>query len=126
MLKTNSKKARENTRHYIMDNFTPENYDIEKPDTFEETAKIILDTCNAEKSGDWYCHNMTRFERFKDWCQGLPSIFQTLDIFTPEAVDILGDILEETPDERNAYEDKLDEVQDRLIYLIFRELERGV
>ena len=123
MVKANSKIARENIKKYIMDNFTPENYQIEKPDTFEEVAKIIIDTCNTEKSGDYLMKRFSPFERFKDWCQGLPSIFDIIEAFTPEAVDILGDILEETPEERNRYE--IEDAQTMLISLIYRELERG-
>lgn len=36
-LRTNSKKAKENIRLYIMGNFDGTNYDIETPATFKET-----------------------------------------------------------------------------------------
>lgn len=49
MLKTNSKKAAENIRNYIMNNFTPEGYTDNPPQEFPETASFILDTFRSEK-----------------------------------------------------------------------------
>lgn len=49
MLKTNSKKAAENIRAYIMNGFTPENYTDNPPREFPEIARFILATFKSEK-----------------------------------------------------------------------------
>ena len=49
MLRTNSKKAAENIRVYIMDNFTPEGYTDNPPQDWPEIAAFILDTFRSEK-----------------------------------------------------------------------------
>ena len=49
MLRTNSKKAAENIRVYIMGNFTPEGYTDNPPQKFPEIAAFILDTFRSEK-----------------------------------------------------------------------------
>ena len=36
MIRSNSKKAIENIRAYILDNTTAENYEIKQPETFKE------------------------------------------------------------------------------------------
>lgn len=43
MLRTNSKKAVENIRAYIMDNFTPEGYTDNPPQEFPKIAAIITE-----------------------------------------------------------------------------------
>lgn len=49
MLKTNSKKAAENIRAYIVNNFTPEGYTDNPPKDFSKIAAFILDTFRREK-----------------------------------------------------------------------------
>lgn len=49
MLKTNSKKAVENIRAYIMENFEPSNYTENPPETFPEICRFILNTYESEK-----------------------------------------------------------------------------
>lgn len=49
MLKTNSKKAAENIRAYIVDNFTPENYTDNPPQEWPKIAAFILNTFRNEK-----------------------------------------------------------------------------
>lgn len=65
MLKFNSKKARENVRKYIVDNFTGYSYDIETPETFEEAAVIIWETFWTEKA-EHDRRRMSRQELFVD------------------------------------------------------------
>lgn len=48
-MKTNSKKARENVRKYIIANFTPEDYTDNPPQEFPEIARFILSTFRNEK-----------------------------------------------------------------------------
>lgn len=120
MLKTNSKEAKNRIRLWIMDHFEPENYGIEKPETFKESARIILETFEKEYL---YGYNMrrNRQEVFADWCYGLPSILDTTAYcYNGSAVDLLGDLLDETPEERNKYDEM--EAENLMTWLIYREL----
>lgn len=126
MLKTNSKKARENIRTYIMEHFDPTGYDVnQEPATFEETARIILDTFAEEKQYDTryiYRVGLSDYNVFKDWAAGLPSILDTCYYYNRSAVDDLGEILEETTEEKARYTES--QAEERLTYLIFRELQK--
>lgn len=121
MLKTNSKKARENIRSYITDNFTPDNYgrDAAEFENFGSIAAFILETFRSEK----------RYERgpepvvFADWCAGLPSVLDTCYYYNRSAVKDLGDILEETETERSRYSEA--DAEKLLTSLIYRELLKG-
>lgn len=137
MLRTNSKKAKENIHNYIVEYFCPENYApdfdyIEKAeednkagrrnvDIFSLVAhaidKIFYDEAirynNMYKAG-----RITRQQLFVDWCAGLPSILNTCYYYyTRNAIDDLGDILEETEEERARYtEEQAAEMLSKLIY----------
>lgn len=124
MLKTNSKKARENIRVYIMEHFDPSNYNVnQNPETFSETARIIWNTFQDEK---YYSleqireRNLSMQSVFVDWCAGLPSILDTCYYYNRPAVADLGAILEETPDEINKYDES--RACDLLTRLIYREI----
>jgi hypothetical protein len=127
MLKTNTKKARENIRAYILEHFSPEGYEVNQtPATFEEAAAIILDTFAEEKphsAAYIYRWSLSDFQVFRDWCQGLPSILDTCYYYNRSAVDDLGAILEETPEEKARFTES--EAEERLTVLIWRELTRG-
>lgn len=109
MLRTNSKKAAENIRAYIIEGFTPEEYTDNPPQDWPEIAAFILDTFRSEK---YWCLQDVRYYHgseaaaFADWCAGLPSVLDTLYFYNRSAVDDLGAILEETeqekPDTRNS------------------------
>lgn len=127
MLKTNSKKARENIQQYITDNFTPENYTDEKIEGFENVARFIIDTFRSEK------YSMTEHYKyykgiealaFKDWAQGLPSVLDTCYYYNRSAVDDLAVILEETEAEKSRYTEEA--AENILTVLIYRELLRGL
>lgn len=121
MIKSNSKKARENIRAYILNNFDPESYGHDKSEfeTFEAAAAFILETFRSEK----------RYERgpeaaiFADWCAGLPSVIDTCYYYNRSAVEDLGAILEETEAERNRYSEA--DAEKLLTSLIYRELLKG-
>lgn len=49
MLRSNTRKARENIRLYIVDNFTPENYTDNPPQEWPQIAAFILDIFQSEK-----------------------------------------------------------------------------
>lgn len=121
MLRT--KKANENIRAYIMDNFTPENYTDNPPKDFPEVAAFILDTFRKEKMSDFRYHDCNEFAAFTDWCQGLPSVLDTCYCYNRSAVDDLGAILEETAEEKARFSEQ--EAERRLTWLIYRELSKG-
>ena len=120
MLKTNSKKARENIRGYILNNFTPENYTDNPPQEWPEIAAFILDTFKSEKPAIRSYARMTEQERFTDWAQGLPSVIDCCYYYNRSAVDDLGAILEETDSEKDRYSEQ--QAESLLTSLIYREL----
>lgn len=126
MLRTNSKKAVENIRAYIMDNFTPEGYTDNPPQEFPKIAAFILDTFRSEK---YRCPQDVRYYHgsesaaFADWCAGLPSVLDTLYFYNRSAVDDLGAILEETEQEKTRYTEQ--QAERLLTSLIYRELQKG-
>lgn len=126
MLKTNSKKARGNIQQYIIDNFTPENYTDETITGFENVATFILNTFRSEKYSckeDFRYYNGQEALAFKDWSAGLPSVLDTCYYYNRSAVEDLGNILEETEQERSRYtEERAESV---LTALIYTELLRG-
>lgn len=126
MLKTNSKKARENVRAYVLENVTVENYDLPDPGTFEEAAAIIMDTFRFQRwnSIEDFRYYKTEKNSFIEWCQGLPSILDTCYYYNRSAVEDLAAILEETPTEAARYSET--EAAAMLTSLIYRELLKGV
>lgn len=132
MLRTNSKIVRERIQAYIIDNFTmPSDLGFEEvkdptPDNFKEIAKAIYQVFKLEVyyPESWRMkHGMSEQNAFTDWCQGLPSILDVPYYYKTSAVNILGDILEETETERNRYTEE--RAEQLLTYLIYREIERA-
>lgn len=127
MLNTNSKKAHENVRHYIMENFTPESYTDTPPTEWHEIAEFIYKTFRSEK---WNCiqdyryYNGCEHYAFVDWCSGLPSVLDTCYYYNRSAVEDLGNILEETEQEKSRYEEST--AERRLTALIYNELKKEV
>lgn len=126
MLKTNSKKAAENVRLYIVKNFTPENYTDTPPKEWHEIAAFILDTFRKEKYNcveDFrYCDN-NEIAAFLDWAAGLPALLDTCYYYNRSAVEDLGEILEETEQEKARYTEE--QAEKTLTTLIYNELKRG-
>lgn len=126
MLRTNSKKAAENIRAYIVNGFTPEGYTDNPPQEFPKIAAFILDTFRSEK---YWCSQDVRYyhgcERlaFRDWCAGLAGVLDTCYFYNRSAVDDLGAILEETEQEKARYTEQ--QAEQLLTDLIYRELLKG-
>lgn len=139
MLKTNSKKARENIRNYIVEHFDGTNYApkfdyIEQAqkdnangtrnvDIFSMVAHAISETFYNEKlrfDNRYKAGRVSRFDMFADWCAGLPSILDTCYYYNRSAVDDLGAILEETDAEKRKYTEE--QAENSLTWLIFREI----
>lgn len=123
MIKSNSKKAIENIRNYIMGGFDGSNYDIETPDNFKDAAKIIFDIFNSEKPAVGSYARMSEQARFVDWCQGLPSTIDCCYYYNRSAVKDLAAILEESEGESSRYSEQ--EAEARLTWLIYRELAKA-
>ena len=126
MLKTNSKKAKENIQQYIIDCFEPESYTDESITGFENVAAFILNTFRSEK---YHCIEDYRYYRnneslaFADWCAGLPSLLNTCYYYNRSARADVARILEQTESESERYTES--ESEKLLTMLIYRELKRG-
>lgn len=125
MLKTNSKVFRNKIRNYIIDSYDGSNYEAgtseAEAQTFEDMAKVIL--ADVRRVEGWklsrsFSYTMER--AFSDWSCGLPSLLDTCYHYNVSAVDLLGDMLEETEEERNRYSES--EAESLLDKLIYREL----
>lgn len=126
MLKTNSKQARENTRRYIMDHFTADSYTDTPPETWPDIAAFIMDCFHDEKlehDNRYKAGRISKYDLFFDWCQGLPSVLDTCYYYNRSAVDDLGMILEETPEEKARYTEE--KAEKMLTHIIYMELQRG-
>lgn len=127
MLRTNSKKARANVKQYIVDNFDSE-YCFEcgytdkeiapSVDNLGEIAEAIKEAVYNEKIKHDK-RRMTPYLYFVEWTQGLPSALEC-GYYYKSAVEILGDILEETEEERNRFSEM--EAESLLTKLIHREI----
>lgn len=124
MLKTNSKKAIENIKKYIIESYDYEtDYDpirLFQPDSFKNIAKniyivFIIDT---------YWDKGNEQDLFISWSRGLPSILDFEYYYKCNAIDILGDILEETEQERSRFTQS--QAEEKLSYLIYREIRKAV
>lgn len=127
MLRTNSKKAKENIRNYIMDNFTAENYTDTPPTEWREIATFIYDCFRSEKWNsveDFRYYGSNEWKAFLDWCSGLPSVLDTCYFYNRSAVEDLGNILEQTSQERSRYEEST--AENLLTMLIYNELTKEI
>ena len=123
MLRTNNKQARENVRQYIRGNVDfygypgPDLFDMEEVD-FPTLAHMVLDIFRTEK---FYArNNQPESVLFEDWTRGLPSALDCCYWYNRSAVDDLGDILEQTEEERSRYDEE--QSGQLLTWLIYREL----
>ena len=123
MIKSNSKKAIENIRAYIMDNMDTTNFDFDMPVTFEEAAFLIMEVFHDEVPDEGTFSTMNKQEKFIYWCSGLPTILNTCYYYNRSAVDDLGAILEETESEKNQYTES--QAAEFLTKIILRELKKG-
>lgn len=120
MLRTTTRKARENIRAYILNGFTPENYD-ERPagNDFASIARFILEIFRKEMP-DRNRPRVSEQQRFEEWCSGLPSLIDCGYYYNRSAVSDLAAILEETPEESASFSES--DAEMRLTWLIYREL----
>lgn len=120
-MRTNSKQAKENLRAYIVENYTPDNYDLPDCGDFPCIARNILDIFRREK----FYPNQPEIQAFADWCQGLPSILNTCYYYNRFASDDLGYILDQSPEEISRYtEEQSQALLTKLIYQTLKEAEK--
>lgn len=125
-LSTNSRQARENIRAYIINNYDDDCTDDapEKSKGFEAIARYILKCFYREYvKGVRSAWRVSRESLFIEWTQGLPSALNC-DYYLCRAVYDLGDILQETEEQRAKYTEE--EAAKRLTHLIWRELNAAV
>lgn len=118
MFRTNSKQARENLKNYIMQSWNIEEEDQGR--TWKETQKDIIDSFNYEAYSSEYERRQNRQEAFKNWLLGLPRNLG--DFCLCNAVKDLGDILEETEEERARFTE--DQAEEKISALIYTEVFR--
>ena len=122
-LRTNSKKAKENIHNYIRNTFDyiVDSYGVDSCDLgdFHALCAQIWKIFESEKF--YSVENMSRlhltyYDVFKEWAQGLAlNIFEYY--YNISAVDLLGEMLEESEEERAKYtEEQAEEMITRLIY----------
>lgn len=122
MIRTNSKKAREALKNYIMSNYDGTGYDAGTPEaeaqTFEEMARVILADVKRVNGYKVRRHNDYTWQMaFADWCAGLPSLLDTSIYYCGSAVDLLGEWLDETEEEKAKYnETQAETMIDSLLY----------
>lgn len=98
MLKTNSKQFYNNLDKYVIENMqeTAEGYEVEKPQNAKEAYLLLWKIYKEEYlSPCWF----GTAQNFEDWGRGLPA-GALFDFLLCRAVDTLGDMLEETEEER--------------------------
>lgn len=135
MLKTNSKKVINKINNYIIDSINFEYFpELKEGANLEEIKSAILKEFITIKLKNFNCgdaftvlerfYNNNIYEAFKDWVQGLPSSFDTLYYYNTSAIDLVGDWLEQTEEERNRYNEQ--EAEELASRLIFRELTKKI
>ena len=130
MLKTNSKKACENIRAYIMNDFDyineRANYNGIELDKDNQLSVISYawKIFKNEKARDIENnYSNPNFAIFKDWAQGLALGWLFCYYYNRSAVDDLGAILEETEEEKARYTES--QAEEMLTRLIYREMEKA-
>ena len=122
MLKSNSKKAIENIRAYILEHFDCSGYDEEAPDGFQQTAEFIM-RCFYHEKVEHDKRNLSLQSFFIEWLAGLPSVLDSCYYYNRSAIKDVGDILEETAEERSKYSEE--QACELLSTLIYREISKA-
>lgn len=136
MLKTNTKKAINNIKDYVIDYMSDEeeyftsdeigklrnNNDTTREENFKLCADMLISELYVERgteieNGYW----KSIYDAFKEWMNGLPFALSCY-YYNRSAIKDLGNILEETDEEREKYTEK--EAAERLTQLIYREISK--
>lgn len=131
MLKTNCKKVKETIKGYIMETAT--NWIEENKGYYSADYNFLNDLSIEDLSYNVICsviifdfekqainkftRNQNRQNVFIEWAQGLPAILNCDYYYNVCAVDLLGEWLEETEEEKKRYsEDAACELITKLLY----------
>ena len=130
MLQTNSKKAIENTRAYILKHFNGERYGFSGDgNDFHAVAAFIYKCFIKEKcryTESYYSRiGYSKRDIFEEWAAGLPSVIDTRYYYNRSAVDDLAEILKENEEEKQMYNDERT-AETLLTYLIYKEIEKEI
>lgn len=124
MLKTNSKKALANVEKFILDGFDFDGYGFKTPSTPNECMGIIYNVFVREKYSTPYERSQNEQATFIEWLQWLPSIIDASYYYNVSAVETLGDILEETKEERAKYSET--QAESLLSYMIYKRVRKAI
>lgn len=138
MLRTNEKKVNEKVKNYIVEHFRDfqlENpaYEYDHIHTIESVnANNYTEVCNAinciffcemlENDKRWNAGRLSRADAFVNWCQGLPTALDC-DYYLHSAVDLLGEWLEETEEEKKKFSEQ--QAETKITQILYRELNRN-
>ena len=120
MLKTNSKIAKDRVREYVLNSINDEwQADYNGLISYQEAKAMITDDFTARAYSSPWERRQNRQTAFIEFLKGLPYYFADY-YYDRNAVELLGDMLEETEEERSRYsEDQAEEMLSRLIYREF-------
>lgn len=129
-LKTNSKAVNEKIKKLIIDcyNDSTEYYAFEgrqMATDYNGICKDILSAFDTEKvkhNLQYKAGRISKQDLFMDWMQGLPTAFSIADdiFYFGDAVDYVGDLLEQTESEKAKY--TTEQAEKLACYLFYREL----
>ena len=89
---------------------------------YADVCNSILLVLFVEKIKHDNRRNKGRFYYFEDWCQGLCGVIDTSYFYNVSAVDLLGDWLEETEEEKAKYDER--KAESTITHLLYREITR--
>lgn len=121
-MKSTRKEVKERIKTYIENRFDPTNYGREQEEftTFHDIAVFIFETFAAEyrlNDPQTLRYYRTQENAFISWLQGLPSVIDPHYYYKGSAVDLVGNWLQESEQERNRFtEDQAEYYASRLIY----------
>lgn len=129
MLRTNSKKVDERVKQYITNNFfeVQADYDLSLPtdSDFSLICNEILKTFfNQYLKGNrqFEAGRLSRYDLFVEWCEAGTEMLDTSYYTKPIAIDLLGDWLEETKEERNRFTES--QAEQKITYLLYKTITR--
>lgn len=130
MRRTTTKEVKAIIKAFVMENYDGSGFDEGTPEaeaqTFEEMARVILadvKRVNGYAVGRKYNGRVYSWQMaFCDWCAGLPNLLDTSVYYCGSAVDLLGEWLDETEEEKVKYTET--EAETMIDSLLYREISK--
>lgn len=121
-LRSNTKIVREKIRAYIMGDVIDHAHENNEqaPENFKACAKYVIDIFRIEKIKHDKRRNLSVYDYFVEWAQGLALNGLFLYYYNVSAVELVGGWLEQTEQERAKYDER--DAEKLATYLIWREL----